>query len=132
MDNHRKVHLGDAISQLIVGRKFTVAKQGKDLILVKMVGKRPVTINLKFTGSGYWIENPEREDRCVNSYLDYAATPKRVTRNKDLIKLLVRHLSETSMWQFIENKEFFQVNKFNKKANKTKVSSLFKSILEVM
>jgi len=132
MDSHKKVHLQDAIGQLIVGRKFTVAKQGKDITLVKMLGKRPVTINLKFTGSGYWIENPERDDRCVNSFLDYTMTPKRVTRNKDLIKFLVKHLSETSMWQFIENKEFFQVNSFNKKANKKAVSALMRSIHEVM
>ena len=120
--------LQQAINKLIIGRKFTVARQGKDLVLVKMVGKRPITIVLTYTGNGFWIENPERDDRCVNSFLDYAVTPKRVTRNKDLIRLVVKHLKETSLWSFVENKDFFVVNKFNHKAKKKVVADLFYQI----
>lgn len=120
--------INSAIGQMIVNRKFTVARQGKDITLVKMVGKRPVTINLKATPGGFWIENPERDDRCVNSFLDYSMTPKRVTRNKDVIKQLVMQLQQTSLWDHIENKDFFKVNEQNKKANKKVVQALFKSI----
>jgi hypothetical protein len=118
-----------AVNKIIVGRKFTVSRQGKDITLVKMMGKRPVTINLiHMEGSSFWIDNPERDDRCVNSFLDYTITPKRVTRNKDLIRLVVKHLKETSLWNFIENKDFFTINKYNKKAKKAVVASLFKQI----
>lgn len=125
----RERALQAAVNQMIISRKFTVARQGKDVTLVKMVGKRPVTIVLRYQdGANFWIENPEREDRCVNSFLDYADTPKRVTRNKDLIRLVVRHLKETSLWQFVENKDFFVVNKYNKKAKKKVVADLFYQI----
>jgi len=129
MNSVRERALQAAVNQMIISRKFTVARQGKDVTLVKMVGKRPVTIVLKYLeGSNFWIENPEREDRCMNSFLDYAVTPKRVTRNKDLIRLIVKHLKETSLWQFIENKDFFVINKFNRKAKKAVVKDLFCSI----
>lgn len=117
-----------AIGQMIVNRKFTVARLGKDLSLIKLVGRRPVTVNLKYTGHGFWIENPERDDRCVNSFLDYSMTPKRVTRNKDLIRQLVQQLQETSLWEFVENKDFFKVNDHNKKSNKKVARALFNSI----
>jgi hypothetical protein len=125
----REGALQAAVGQLIVSRKFTVARQGRDITLVKLVGKRPVTIMLKrLDGASFWIENPERDDRCVNSFLDYTTTPKRVTRNKDLIRFVVKYLKETSLWNFIENKDFFTVNKFNKKAKKKVVSDLFNNI----
>ena len=120
--------LQSAVNSLIVGRKFTVARQGRDIILVKMVGKRPVTIVLKWNGSGFWLENPGRDDRCVNSFFDYTVTPKRATRNKDLIRLVVKHLKETSLWPFIENKGFFVINQYNKKAKKKVVSDLFNQL----
>jgi len=118
-----------AVNQMIVSRKFTVARQGKDVTLIKMIGKRPVTIVLRhMDGPSFWIENPERDDHCMNSFLDYAVTPKRVTRNKDLIRLVVKHLKDTSLWNFIENKDFFVINKFNRKAKKAVVMNLFKQI----
>jgi hypothetical protein len=96
-----------AVNKLILCRKFTVARQGPDLTLVKVIGKRPVTIKLKSTSPrSFWVENPERDDRCVNSFFDFTMTPKRVTRNKD----------------------FFKINSLNKKAKKTVVLSLFESI----
>jgi hypothetical protein len=95
-----------------------------------MVGKRPVTINLirRENQPKFWIENPERDDLCMNSFLDYAVTPKRVTRNKDLIRLVVKHLKDTTLWNFIENKDFFVINKFNRKAKKKVVADLFNQI----
>ena len=129
MDSVRERALQAAVDQMIIRRKFIVSKQGKDVTLIKMVGKRPATIVLKYMdGSNFWIENPEREDRCVNSFLDYAVTPKRVTRNKDLIRLVVKSLKETSLWQFIENKGFFVINEHNKKAKKPVVRDLFDKI----
>ena len=128
-DKKKEKLLQAAVGQLIVDRKFTVAKQGKDITLIKKIGKRPVSIFLKrLDGGGFWINNPSREDRCVNSFLDFADTPMRVTRNKDVIGLVVQHLKNTSMWEFIENKDFFVINKHNNKANKKVVESLFQSI----
>jgi len=117
-----------AIGKMIYNRKFTVGRQGRDITLVRMVGKRPVTINLKRTGKGFWIENPERDDRCVNSFFDYAITPKRATRNKDVLRHLVQQLQETSLWDYIENKDFFKINNHNKKVDKKVARALFKSI----
>jgi hypothetical protein len=118
-----------AVNKLILCRKFTVARQGPDLTLVKVIGKRPVTIKLKSTSPrSFWVENPERDDRCVNSFFDFTMTPKRVTRNKDIIKIFVKTLKEVDLWKFIENKDFFKINSLNKKAKKTVVLSLFESI----
>jgi hypothetical protein len=118
-----------AVNKVIVGRKFTVSREGRDLRLIKMVGKRPVSVFLKrMEGASFWIENPAREDHCVNSFLDYANTPTRVTRNKDVIGLVVKHLKETSLWDFIENKDFFKVNEHNHKAKKKVMESLFKQL----
>lgn len=126
-DQERK--LQSAIGQLIISRKFTVAKQGKNLILVKKFGPRPTTILLtKLDGAGFWISNPSRVDRCVNSFFDYADTPTRVTRNKNVLEVLVKHLQETKMWDFIENKDFFSVNPLNKKADKKVVANLLTRI----
>jgi hypothetical protein len=121
--------INTAVNRLILSRKFTVARQGRDLTLVKMVGKRPVTIKLKaISPSSFWVENPERDDRCVNSFFDFTMIPKRVTRNKDVIKLFVKTLKEVDLWKFIENKDFFKINTINKKAKKAVVLSLFESI----
>ena len=129
MNSVRERALQAAVNQMIISRKFTVARQGKDVTLIKMVGKRPVTIVLRYQdGSNFWIENPERDDRCVNSFLDYAITPKRVTRNKDLIRLVVKHLKETSLWPFVVNKGFFVINQHNKKAKRKVVADLFNQI----
>jgi len=128
-DKVKEGRLQAAVGQLIIDRKFAVAKQGKDITLIKKVGKRPVTINLKrIDNGGFWIGNPEREDRCVNSYFDFTDTPKRATRNKDVLRLVVQQLKVTSMWEFVENKDFFVVNKNNHKVNKKVVESLFQTI----
>lgn len=127
-DKSKEGRLQAAIGQLIVDRKFAVARQGKDITLIKKVGKRPVTINLTWVDGGFWIGNPEREDRCVNSFFDFTDTPKRATRNKDVLKLVVKQLQATSMWEFIENKDFFVVNKHNHKVNKKVVEQLYNSI----
>ena len=129
MDKMKEGKLQAAIGQLIIDRKFAVAKQGKDITLIKKVGKRPVTIKLeRLDDGGFWIKNPEREDRCVNSFFDFSDTPMRVTRNKDLLMVVVRHLKETSMWEFIENKDFFCVNANNHKVSKKVVEQLYHSI----
>jgi hypothetical protein len=118
-----------AVNQLLIGNKFTVTKHGPDLTLVKMVGKRPVTIKLKSTGpESFWVENPERDDRCVNSFFDFVNTPKRVTRNKEIIRIFVKTLKEVGLWNFIENKDFFAINTCNKKARKKVVQDLFARI----
>lgn len=118
-----------AINRLIVNGKFTVARQGPDLTLVKMVGKRPVTIKLTATSSNtFWVDNPERDDRCTNSFFDFTNTPKRVTRNKDVIRVFVKTLRETGLWEFIDNKDFFVVNTHNKKAKQKIAAGLFETI----
>jgi hypothetical protein len=119
----------EAVNRLILNRKFTVARQGHDLILVKMIGKRPVTIKLKATStSSFWVENPERDDRCLNSFFEFTMTPKRVTRNKDIIRIFVKTLKEVGLWKFIENKDFFKINTVNTKAKKKTVLSLYEAI----
>jgi len=119
-----------AIGQMITARKFTVAKQGPDIRLIKMLSGRPVTVLLRKNDNGkFWLENPEREDICKNSFFDYCQTAHRVTRRKDLISQLVRQLQETSLWQFVENKNFFEVNTYNRKVNRRVVANNLQSIL---
>lgn len=121
--------LQKAVGELILNRNFTVAKQDVNIKLIKMFGKRPVVVLLeRIPMGGFWIRNPSREDRSVNAFFDYPDTPTRVTRNKDLIKYLVKHLKKSLIWEFIENKDFFVINKHNKKANKTVVKNIFSKI----
>jgi hypothetical protein len=63
-----------AVNQLIVDRKFSVVRKGKDLCLIKMVAKRPVTIYLKDVGDGYWIDPPKHEFICTYSHFEFSET----------------------------------------------------------
>ena len=119
-----------AVNQIIVDRKFSVAKKGKDICLIKMIGKRPVTIMLKDVGEGYWIEPPKHEFSCSYSHFDFAETEMRYTRRKDLLLRLVLHLQKTHLWKYIVNKSFFVVNTANKKMDKRVIRSQYEAALK--
>ena len=128
MDRSKVLKLQAAIGNIVASRKFTLARHGKDISLIKIIAKRPVTIFMRAVDEGFWIENPNRDDRCVNSFFEFCETPKRVTRNKDLLANVTMHLKETGMWEFIVNKDFFKINELNKKSNKKAVQGLFNSL----
>ena len=125
VDLSKKRKMTEAVNQLIIDRKFQVAKQGTDLFLIKMVGKRPVTIFLKNMGNGYFIEPPKHEFRCTYSHFEFTETERRFTRRKDILLRLVDHLQKTKMWDFILNKGFFAPNPSNSKMNKKVVGDQY-------
>lgn len=129
MDFVKKNSLSGIVGQLLISRRFAVAKQGSDLLLKKVMNRKPVFIRLqKLDNNKYLIVEPSREDRSVSAFFDYPNTPMRVTRNKDIITLLVKELKETGMWEYIENPEFFMINENNKTANAKVVKALYSKI----
>lgn len=118
----------EAVKQLIIDRKFQVARQGKDVCLIKMVGKRPVSIYLRDHGDGFWIEPPRHEFRCTYSHFEFTEAEQRCTRRKDLLLRLVDYLQKTTMWDFIINKNFFTPNEHNKKMDKKVIAAQYYSV----
>jgi hypothetical protein len=129
VDLAKKRQMTAAVGQLIIDRKFSVARKGNNLCLIKIVAKRPVVINLTYTEGGYWIEPPSREYRCTNSWYDYSEPENRFTRSKIVISQVVAQLRKSKVWDFILNKNFFEPNKFNRKVKKKLVEQEFRSIL---
>ncbi len=118
MDKAKARKMNEAINQIILDARFQVAKQGPDLILMKMVNKRPVTVILRREGDGFTIEGgPSYDFRCSSSHFEFTMAEKRLTRRKDILLGLVDHLQKTKLWDFILNKTFFVPNKYNPNMN---------------
>lgn len=115
MDRNKRKQLNQAINELISARKFQVARKGPDVCLIKMIGKRPVTIYLRNCENGYFIEPPKHVFHCTYSHFEFTETENRYTRRKDVLLRLVEHLQKTKMWNFILNKNFFVPNQYNSK-----------------
>jgi hypothetical protein len=99
-DVRRKQKKTQAVNELIIDRRFQVAKKGKDLYLIKMVAKRPVTIVLRDYGNGYFIEPPSQSFCCSYSHFEFTEPEQRFTRRKDILLHLVEHLQKTRIFLF--------------------------------
>jgi hypothetical protein len=128
MTRNKRKEMDQAVNELIIARKFQVARKGKDVCLIKMVGKRPVTIYLRDYGEGYFIEPPKHEFRCTYSHFEFAETENRFTRRKDILIALVEHLQKTKMWNFILNKSFFSPNPHNAKMKRKIVADQYYAV----
>jgi hypothetical protein len=131
MDKARARRMNEAISQIIIDRRFSVAKQGQDLQLIKMIGKRPVTIFLRRELTGFVIEPPKYDFRSSNSHFEFTMLEKRCTRRKGILLGLVEHLQKTKMWDFVLNKDFFTPNQNNPKMNKKVVGDQYYSVVGI-
>ena len=125
----KRSQMDAAVAQLIVGRKFSVARKGKDLSLLKLVAGRPVTIFLKDCGDGYWIEPPKREFVCTYSHFEFQDREQRYTRQKGTLLSVVKHLKTTKVWDFILNKNFFVPNSCNSKMDKRSVRDQYREVV---
>jgi hypothetical protein len=122
-----------ALDEMVKSQRFAVSRQGNgDIILTKMVAKRPVSVLLRAAEKrkGYWIEPPEREFTCTYSHFDYSQPEMRFVRRKTLMMHLVAQLRETNLWQFILNKGFVVVNEANSKMNKRVVRDQFNKMVQ--
>jgi hypothetical protein len=128
MTRNRRKDMENAINELIVARRFQVARQGKDVCLIKMVSKRPVTIWLRDQGNGFYVEPSKYEFHCKNSHFEFAETENRYTRRKDILISLVEHLHKTKMWEFILNKSFFTPNPHNATMKRKVVADQYYSV----
>jgi hypothetical protein len=128
MTRNKRKEMENAINELIVARKFQVARKGKDVCLIKMVGKRPVTVWLRDYGEGFFVEPSKYEFHCKNSHFEFTETENRFTRRKDVLIALVEHLQKTKMWDFILNKGFFTPNPHNAKMKKKIVADQYYSV----
>lgn len=129
LSTQEKRQMTVAVNNMIAERRFSVARKGKDVWLIKMVGGRPVTVVLKYLDEGYWLEPPSHEYQCSYSHFDYTEPETRYTRRKTVIIQLVAQLKKTGLWKFIVNKNFFEPNKANKKIDKELISSQFNEML---
>jgi hypothetical protein len=125
VDRNKKKQMDLAINELIIARRFQVAKKGPDVCLIKMINKRPVTIWLRYMNEGFFIEPPRHEFVCTYSHFEFSETENRYTRRKDILLSLVDHLQKTKVWNFILNKAFFVPNNYNKKMKRKVVEDQY-------
>lgn len=129
MNTLRRKKMTTAINQLIIDGTFSVARKGKDILLVKMVSGKPVSIMLTDMGEGYWIDPPKNQFVCGNSHFEFSEPEMRCTRRKSVLMRLVASLQKTKVWDFILNKKFFVPNEANKKMNKKIIADQYDSIM---
>lgn len=91
------------------------------LVLTRKIAGRPVTVNLEFTRDGsVWLNPATYTFTSTISHFDYKDSEQRWTRRKDVILGLVKALQKASVWPFITNKKFFDVNENCKSLKKKK------------
>jgi len=113
------------LAMLIRSRSFSAALEGKNILLIKILNGRPVSIRLKpfkddTSNEGFWLEPPSYNFKSSTSHFDYVDDETRLTRNKGVIISLVKDLQQTEAWDYIVNKNFFVPNKNNKALLKDK------------
>ena len=127
-----KVDRKRAIMNLSHSGYFIVQAMGKGKYsLTRSMAGKPMVIILEETGAigGFWIKPPSYLFKSKTSFFEYCEDEGRWSRNKEVIKQVVKYLKKSACWEIIENKNFFKVNENTKKNTIKKAEQLINKIL---
>lgn len=113
---------------------WIVVKSGQNTLnIVKQFGKKTVkTINFSIVclSKGLHIEHPEYSFKSTVSHFSAIKEDKRLSLNKTFLRSIILSLKKLGVWDSVTNKDFLQINKNNKKSDKSLVKKELKDLLK--
>lgn len=120
----------DKILSLIRAERWLARKAGRTIEISRIFCGKPVTVQLILSSNnGIRVVFPSYLFNSSISFFTPTEPETRFCRNKQLLKSLIRALKKSALWKYVENKDFIQINRFNKIASKTKVRKEFDSMM---
>jgi hypothetical protein len=108
---------------------FLTEIHGGQLHLIKDFAGQQKRIVLEKTNSNQFSLKIDCPDISHISHYDYSLSGRRLTRNKILIKSIIKFFKKMELWHLID-KTFLFVNKNNKKSDKKKLTEELKYLTD--
>jgi len=101
-----------------------VTEDSSGIKLIKAYGNNLVVVRLLQAKSDLIISFPTYEFKPTLSHYGSNKPEQRGKYQKSILLHIIRLLKRHNLWEFILNKDFIQVNKFNEKLTKSKKNEL--------
>lgn len=90
-----------------------------------------IDVILKPNGNGkYFLAHPNYVFNCSTSHFKSTQEDRRFTLNKTMLSSIIQSLKKASIWDYIENKHFLEVNDGNERSSKLRVTKELKELLQ--